>query len=149
MEEGEIGRRELGDRNGGEALDLRAVAGLDRHLEHRAAEPVEQQTAEAVEAPVLDRAEEDEQPRRHGLVGGGGKGLGQRIIEFRQRLGIKLAGAEIDHGLDRGDDPVAARLGEQRAVVAAALVVERARQVDDLGPAAAEQARCGPGSPWW
>ncbi len=140
MEEGEFDRRELGDRDRGEAPDLGTVAVLDRHLEHRAAEPVEQQPAEAVEAAVLDGAEIDQQPGRNGLVRGGGERLYQRILELGQGLGVERAGAEIDHGLDRGDDAMAARLGEQRAVVAPALVVERAGEVDDLRPAAAEQA---------
>ena len=53
-------RRELGHRHGGEALDLRPVAVLDGDLEHRTAEPVEEQPAEAVEATILDRAEIDQ-----------------------------------------------------------------------------------------
>ncbi len=74
------------------------------------------------------------------LSSAAGERLGQRIVEFGQRLGVKLARAEVDHRLDRGDDPMAARLGEQRAIVAAALVGEGARQVDDLRPIAGEQA---------
>ena len=88
---------------------------------------------------VGDRAEVAEDAVRDGLVVGGGERLDQRVVKFGQRLRVELAGAEIDHGFDRGDDAVPARLGEQRAVIAAALIVERARQVDHLRARAAEK----------
>ena len=115
VEGGEFVRRQLGDRHGGEPLDLRPAAVLDGHFQHRAAEPVEEQPAEAVEAAVVDRAEIDQDAVRHGLVVGGGERLGEGVVELGQRLGVELPGAEIDHGLDRRDDAVAARLGQQRA----------------------------------
>ena len=55
VEEVQLGAGELGHRHRGKALDLRPVAVLDGDLEHRTAEPVEEQPAEAVEATILDR----------------------------------------------------------------------------------------------
>ena len=84
VEEGEFARLELGDRHRRELADLRpgmaVVAVFDRHLEHRAAEPVEEEAAEPVETVILDLAEIGHDARWHGLVVGAGQSLGERIV---------------------------------------------------------------------
>jgi hypothetical protein len=56
---------------------------------------------------------------------------------------VELALRQVDHGLDRRYDAMAARGGQQRRVVAPALVGIAVGKVDDLGPLAAEQGRVG------
>ena len=65
------------------------------------------------------------------------------VLEVRQRVLVELGLAQLQHGLDRRHDAVAARLGEQRGVVALGLVGVGARQVDELGAAHVEQPRPG------
>ena len=136
-------RAELGERPRAQAVDLPALARRDRHLERRAAVPVEQQPAERLEARVLAEAEAEQQIEGRRLVGAGAMGGGgERLLQVGQRLLVELAFAQLEHGLDVRDDAVAARLGEQRRVIAVRLVVVGARQVDDLGaPAGREQLR--------
>ena len=136
-------RAELGQRPGAQPLDLPALARRDRHLERRAAIPVEQQPAERLEARVLAEAEAEQQVEGRRLVGVGAMGGGgQRLLQVGQRLLVELAFAQLEHRLDIRDDAVAARLGQQRGVIAVRLVVVGARQIDDLGaPAGREQLR--------
>ena len=88
----ELRRRQLGHRHGCQALDLRPAAILDGHLEHRAAEPVEEQPAEAVEAVVLDLAEEDQDAVRDGLVVGRGEALRPACRRARAAPGRRAGG---------------------------------------------------------
>ena len=128
-------RAELGERPGAQTLDLPAFARRDRHLERRAAIPVEQQSAERLETRILAEAEAEQQVEGRRLVGVGAVGGGgDRLLQVGQRLFVKLAFAQLEHGLDVGDDAVAARFGEQRGVITVRLVVVGARQIDDLRP---------------
>ena len=112
----------------------------DVNLQRRRAEPVEQQLGETV--PCLGRAdaEEDADLGREDAAEILAA-LVQRQFQFRQRMLVELALRQIDHRLDGRDDPVAARPGQQRGIVAAALVAVVVRQVDDLRPLPAKQRR--------
>ena len=116
-----------------------------RHdLERRAAEPVEQQPPELVEALVAGDAEADQQLELAlGLVVGAARAAIELVLELRQRVLVELGLAQLQHGLDRRHHAVAARLRQQRGVVALRLVGVGARQVDQLRPAHVEQARTG------
>ena len=118
------------------------VAGLDDHLQRRAAEPVEQQPPERFEARVAGDAEADQQLQfALGLEIGPAGAAVELVLELRQRVLVELGLAQLQHGLDRRHHPVAARLRQERGVVALRLVGVGARQVDELGPADIEQAR--------
>ena len=118
------------------------VPGLDDHFERRAAEPVEQQPAERFEAGVAREAEADQELELAvGLEIGAAGAAVQLVFEIGQRVLVKLLLAQFQHGLDGRHDAVAARLGEQRGVIALGLVGVGAREVDELRPAHLEQPR--------
>ena len=117
-------------------------AGLDSDLERRAAEPVEQQPAELLEALVAGDAEADQELEfALGLEVGAPRAAVELVLELGQRVLVELGLAQLQHGLDRRHHAVAARLRQQRGVVALRLVGVGARQVDELRPAHVEQAR--------
>ena len=135
---------EAGDVARPDALDRQPGAGLDIDLERRAAEPVEQQPPELLEALVAGDAEADQELELAlGLVVGAARAAIELVLELRQRVLVELGLAQLQHGLDRRHHPVAARLRQQRGVVALGLVGVGARQVDQLRPAHVEQARTG------
>ena len=106
-------------------------------------EPVEQQPSKWAERLVLDLAEADEELRIACLD------RAVRLIdaapearfEVGQCMLIKRLARQLGHALDSGHDAVAARLGQQRAVIAGTLVGIGTRQVDDLGLGFAEKLR--------
>ena len=63
------------------------------------------------------------------------------VLEIGQRVLVELLLAQLQHGLDGGHHAMAARLGEQRGVVALGLVGVGAGEVDDFRPPHVEQAR--------
>ena len=120
------------------------VAGLDDHFERRAAEPVEQQPPELLEALVARDAEADQQLELAlGLEVGAARAAVELVLELRQRVLVELRLAQLQHGLDRRHHAMAARLRQQRGVIALRLVGVGARQIDQLRPAHVEQARTG------
>ncbi|ESZ54201.1 hypothetical protein X729_29400 [Mesorhizobium sp. L103C131B0] len=91
------------------------------NLKRRSAEPVEQQLGEAVPDLRRSDAEEDADFLRENaseILAA----FVERQLQFRQRVLVELALGQVDHRLDRRDDLVAARTGEQRGIIAAALV---------------------------
>ncbi len=120
------------------------VAGLDGHLQRRAAEPVEQQAAELLETRVARDAEADQQLELAlGLEIGAAGAAVELVLEIRQRVLVELGLAQLQHGLDVGHHPVAARFRQQRGVVALRLIGIGPRQVDELRPCRVEQPRTG------
>src|SRR6185369_12618881 len=78
---------ETGDVARADALDRQPGAGLDIDLERRAAEPVEQQPPELLEALVAGDAEADQQLELAlGLVVGAARAAIELVLEFRQRV---------------------------------------------------------------
>ena len=118
------------------------VARIDDHFERRAAEPVEQQPPERFEAVVAGNAEADEQLELGvGLKVGTPGAAVELVLEFRQRVLVELLLAQLEHGFDGRHHAMAARLGEQRGVIALRLVGVGAGEIDELRPAHLEQAR--------
>ena len=100
-------------------------------LQRRAAEPVEQQPAEGFEPRVAGDAEADQQLElRIGLEVGLAGAAVEFILELRQGVLIELGLAQLQHGLDGRHHAMAARLGEQRGVIAFRLVGVGAREID-------------------
>ena len=125
-----------------DALDREPGAGLDVDLQRRAAEPVEQQPPELLEARVAGDAEADQELELAlGLVVGAAGTAVELVLELGQRVLVELGLAQLQHGLDARHHPVPARLRQQRRVVALRLVGVGARQVDELRPPHVEQAR--------
>ena len=133
---------EPGDVARADAVDREPRAGLHLHFERRTAEPVEQEPAERFETGVAGDAEADQQLElAFGLeVGAPGTAV-ELVLELRQRVLVELGLAQLQHGLDGRHDPVAARLRQQRSVVALRLIGVGARQIDELRPSHVEQAR--------
>ena len=118
------------------------VPGSTIDLERRAAEPVEQQPAERLEALVARDAEADQELELAlGLEIGAARTAVELVLELGQRVLVELRLAQLEHGLDRRHHAVAARLRQQRGVVALRLVGVGARQIDELRPPHVEQAR--------
>ena len=116
--------------------------GLIDHFERRTAEPVEQQPPERLEALVARDAEADEQLEFGvGLKVGAPGAAVELVLEFRQRVLVELLLAQLEHGLDGRHHAMAARLGEQRGVIALRLVGVGTSEIDELRPADLEQAR--------
>ena len=133
---------EPGDGARPDAVDRQPVAGLDDHFQRRAAEPVEQQPAERLETGVAGDAEADQElDLAVGLEIGAARAAVQLVLEFRQRVLVELLLAQLQHGLHGRHHAMAARLGEQRGVIALRLIGVGARKIDELGPAHVEQAR--------
>ena len=126
-------QRDLADRR-----PLRAFA--DGDLQRRRAEPVEQELGEAVPGLRRADAEEDRDARRKGAAEILAA-LVERHLQFRQRMLVELRLRQVDHRLDGRNDPVAARAGQQRGIVAAALVAVIVGKVDHLRPLPAKQRR--------
>ena len=127
-----------------DAVDREPRARLDRDLERRAAEPVEQQAPERLEARVARDAEADQQLElAFGLEVGPAGAAVELVLELGQRVLVELGLAQLQHGLDRRHHPVAARFRQQRGVVALRLVGIGARQIDELRPAGVEQLGTG------
>ena len=100
--------------------------------------------ASVAEAGVLGGAEGDQQAERlDQRLGQAREPLGQHRVELGQREPVERLAAEVDDRLDRRDHLVAARLGEQRGVVAGAEIDAVAAQVDDPHRAGAEVLRPG------
>ncbi len=117
------------------------AAGIDDDFERRAAEPVEQQPAERLEALVARQPETDQQLELAvGLEIGAAGAAVELFLEVRQRMLVKLLLAQLQHGLDGRHHPVAARLGQQRGVIALRLVGVGAGEIDELGARHVEQA---------
>ncbi len=112
----------------------------DGDLQRRRAEPVEQQLGEAVPGLRRADAEEDRDARRKGAAEILAA-LVERHLQFRQRMLVELRLRQVDHRLDGRNDPVAARAGQQRRIVAAALVAIIVGKVDHLRPLPAKQRR--------
>ena len=135
---------ETGDVARPDALDREPGAGLDIDLERRAAEPVEEEAAELLEALVAGDAEADQELELAlGLEVGAAGAAVELVLELGERVLVELGLAQLEHGLDRRHHPVPARLRQQRGVVALRLVGVGARQVDELRPPHVEQARTG------
>ncbi len=133
---------EPGDGARADAVDRQPGARLDDHFQRRAAEPVEQQPAERLEALVAGDAETDQELELAvGLEVGAPGAAVELVLEIRQRVLVELLLAQLQHGLDGRHHAVAARLGEQRGVIALRLVGVGAGEVDDLRPPHVEQAR--------
>ena len=134
VEEFHLVRPDEGDK-GAQPVDFPPLARRYGDFDRRAPVPVEQEPAEGLEAGILDEAEAEQEVERRVL---GRLRLercgGQRLLQLRQRLLVELELAQIEHRLDGGDHPVAARLGEQGGVIALGLVVVGAGKVDDLRP---------------
>ena len=112
-EEFRLVRSELGERPGAQPIDLPAFAGGDRHLDRRAAVPVEQEPPEGFETLILGEAEAEQKVegrvvRRVRL----GRGRGQRLLQLRQRLLVEFQFSQIEHRLDGRDHPMTARFGK-------------------------------------
>ena len=133
---------EPGDGARPDAVDRQPRARLDDHFKRRAAEPVEQQAAERLETLVAGDAEADQELElAFGLEVGAPGAAVEFFLEFRQRVLVELLLAQLQHGLDGRHHAVAARLGEQRGVVALRLIGVGAGEVDELRPRHVEQAR--------
>ena len=103
---------------------------------------VEQQSAERFEAVVAGEAETDQQLELAlGLEVGAPGAAVQLFLEIGQRVLVELLLAQFEHGFDGRHHAVAARLGEQRRVIALRLVGVGAGEVDELRPSHIEQAR--------
>jgi hypothetical protein len=63
------------------------------------------------------------------------------FLKLWQRMLVELLLAQFEHGLDRGHDTMAARLGKKRGVIAFRLIGVGAREIDELRPSHFEQAR--------
>ena len=136
------GIAQLGDRQRRQLAHTPALAGLDEHLEDRAAEPVEQLPAEPGEARIVDLPQTDQEPERSGRrVGQPADGAIERVLQLGQGIDVGGAAGELEHGRDGGHHLVPARLGQQRAIVAQGLVAVGAREVEDLGHRAPRRAR--------
>ena len=133
---------EPGDGARADAVDRQPRARLDDHFQRRAAEPVEQEPPERLEARIAGDAEADQELElAFGLEIGAPGAAVELFLEFRQRVLVELLLAQLQHGLDGRHHAVAARLGEQRGVVAFGLVGVGAGEVDDFRPPHVEQAR--------
>ena len=133
---------EPGDVARPDAVDRQPRARFDDHFQRRAAEPVEQQAPERFEALVARDAETDQELElAFGLEIGAPGAAVELFLEFRQRVLVELLLAQLQHGLDGRHHAVAARLGEQRGVIALRLVGVGAGEVDELRPPHVEQAR--------
>ena len=102
--------------------------------------PVEDLAGEFAEAFVLHFAEADDEAFGHRavlweLV----EVLVEEFLEDGDRVLVHVAVVEVEHGLDGGDDAVAAGFAEQRGVISVGLVVVAAGEVDDLRAGAGEQ----------
>ena len=118
------------------------MSGLDRDLERRAAEPVEQQAAEGIEAFVARNAEADQKLEfAFRLEIGLARAFVQFVFELGQRVFVEFRFAQFQHGLDGRNDAMSARFREQRGVIALGLVIVGAREIDELRPPGIEQAR--------
>ena len=73
-------------------------------------------------------------------VGAAGAAV-ELVLEVGQRVLVELLLAQLQHGLDGRHDAMAARLGQQRGVVALRLVGVGAGEIDELRPPHVEQAR--------
>jgi hypothetical protein len=106
-----------------DAVDRQPGAGLDRHLERRAAEPIEQEPPELVEPRVVGDAEANQKLelalRLEIRLTGAAVEL---VLEIGQRVFVQLGLAQLQHGLDARHHAVTARLRQQRGVVALRLV---------------------------
>ena len=99
------------------------------------------QPAERLEALVARQAEADQQLELAvGLEIGAAGAAVELFLELRQRMLVKLLLAQLQHGLDGRHHAVAARLGQQRGVIALRLVGVRAGEIDELGARHVEQA---------
>ena len=133
---------EPGDVARADAVDREPVARVDDDFERRAAEPVEQQPAERFEAVIAGDAETDQQPELGvGLEIGAPGAAVELVLELRQRVLVELLLAQLQHGLDGRHDAMAARLGQERGVIALRLVGVGAGEIDQLRPPHLEQAR--------
>ncbi len=119
---------------------LSQCPGLDRDLQRRTAEPVEQQATEGVEAIVARDTEADQKFEfAFRLEVGLARAFVELVFELRQRMLVKFRFAQFQHGLHGRDDAMTARLGKERGVIALGLVIVGARQIDELRPADIEQ----------
>ena len=137
-------RIELGGRERLDLPDAQAAVARrpDREREQRMAEAVEGGARELAEARVHRGPERDQQADRFGgRLGELGQLLGEDRVELGQREPVERLAAEVEDRLHRGDDLVAARLGEQRGVVAGAEIDAVAAQVDHPHRAGAEVLR--------
>jgi hypothetical protein len=125
-----------------DALDRKPRAGLDVDFERGATEPVEQQPPERLETIITGNPEADQDLQLAlGLeVGAAGTAV-ELVLQFRQRVLIELRLAQLQHGLDRRDNPVPTRFRQQRGVIALRLIGIRPSQIDKLRPTDVEQAR--------
>src|SRR5215510_1438310 len=143
-QEGSLAVGEPGDVARTDPIDREPGAGLYGHLQRRAAEPIEQEPPELLEARVAGDAEADQQlGLALGLVVGAPRAAIELVLELGQRVLVELDLAQLQHGLDIGHDAVPARLRQQRGIVAFRLVGVGSRQVDELRPSHVEQARTG------
>ena len=137
----EIGGRERLDLTDAVAADPRRP---DPDRQQRMAETIEGGARQPAKARILRGAEGDQQAHR----------LAERLrqprevprqhrVEIGQRELVERLALQIEHGLHRGDHLVAARLGEQRGVVAGAEIAAVAAQVDHAHRARAKVL--GPG----
>ena len=118
------------------------VARFDDHFQGGAAEPVEQQTTERLEAAVPSEAETDKQLEfAIGLEVGAAGAAVELFLEVGQRVLVELLLAQLQHGFHGWHHAVAARLGQQGGVVALRLIGIGAGEIDELRPPHVEQAR--------
>ena len=78
---------------------------------------------------------------RVGLEVGAPGAAVELVFELGERVLVELLLAQLQHGLDGRHDAMAARLGQERRVIALRLVGVGAGQVDELRPPDLEQAR--------
>src|SRR5262249_14549405 len=65
----------------------------------------------------------------------------QLFLEIGKRVLVQFLLAQFQHGLDRRHHAMAARLGQERGVIAFRLIGVGAGEIDELGPPGFEQAR--------
>ena len=125
---------------GAEGLEVaRGVGG--EVLEDRRAVPVEQQTREGFQRGDAAVAEAHEDALADGVLVRLGEAAVEAVLELRERMTVESLAGQLDHRLDVGQHAVLARLGQQRGVIARALIGVGARQVDDIGMRAGEKLR--------
>ena len=104
-----------------DALDL-VVAGLavlaGGDDESGRAVPVEKLAGEFAEALVLDFAEADKQALRdRAVLGEFVEVLVEQLLEDRDRIFVQVAVGQVEHGLDGGDDAVAAGVDPAKIII--------------------------------